>query len=375
MNGDERGLNVSDPPVYKPDGDCPQRPQPATPQTRRSAVVDVAGLSPKTKTTPKTPPSWRRLSACRVPTHRDARPPGPRLLPLRNAHPLANALTSPARRPFERQRPNPQVHKPTQPQSWTLRDCPPNEHPPPSAAKPRIPAGERFGEAGCQAPLQPPRPTRQTIPSTRRNPRRGLSSTSPTRKSTNPPTALVDVAGLSPKTKTRHPTPPNHESQQGRGLERRAAKPPLQQAPAHQPSHPSEAEASAGTVLNVPNRNSTNPPISSRGRCGTVPQNENHPQNAAKPRIPAGERFWRGGCQAPLQRPSPTGKPFHQPAEALAGVCFREGLIVQSGVGARRHARGFVLEANRTLRTRSPEQDIWVSADPIRGRGAPDDSQ
>ncbi len=37
-----------------------------------------------------------------------------------------------------------------------------------------------------------------------------------------------------PSTEALDPKPPNHESQQGRGLERRAGRPPLHQAPNHQ---------------------------------------------------------------------------------------------------------------------------------------------
>lgn len=55
------------------------------------------------------------------------------------------------------------------------------------------------------------------------------------------PTAVVDYCRMSPKTKTRHTTPPHHESQQGRGLERRAAKPPLQH-----PDPPSKPFRQAG---------------------------------------------------------------------------------------------------------------------------------
>ncbi len=56
----------------------PTRSSAGTPNRRRGHC----GLLPSTKTTPNRRPSWRGLSACRVPTHRDARPPGPRLLHL-----------------------------------------------------------------------------------------------------------------------------------------------------------------------------------------------------------------------------------------------------------------------------------------------------
>ena len=163
-------------------------------------------------------------------------------------HPLANALTQP-RAGTVHNVPNPCIRGHAQPQSWTLRTPPLNGNPRSKPAKPR-PSWR--GLSACRVPThrdaRPPGPRLLPLskPTTRRptrspNPARGLSTTSTIRSSAGTPNRSRGHCGLLPPTETLDPKPPNPESKQGRGAERRAAKPPLQplrSPPASSLAHP-----------------------------------------------------------------------------------------------------------------------------------------